>query len=63
MGSLSIVASQHEYKICDLDEKQTLVTGINSYKNALTLFDRLTALQEIAMRVHDNTRKKPGSSR
>lgn len=48
MGSLSIVANQQEYKILDHEEGEILVTGINSYRNALRIYDRLTTLQEIA---------------
>ncbi|MBF0109092.1 MAG: hypothetical protein HQL76_07955 [Magnetococcales bacterium] len=58
MGSLSIVANQREYKIRDLDEGQTLVTGIASFRNALTLYERLTALQDSAARTQGHSRDR-----
>ncbi|MBF0131664.1 MAG: hypothetical protein HQL75_03645 [Magnetococcales bacterium] len=48
MGSLSIVASQQEYKIFDHEAGEILITGIGSYRNALRIYDRLTMLREIA---------------
>ncbi|MBF0141708.1 MAG: hypothetical protein HQL74_15725 [Magnetococcales bacterium] len=63
MGTLSIVASQQGYKIYDHDEEQTLVTGISSYKNALTIYERLTALQDIANRFHGSALESMSSTK
>ena len=46
MNSLSIVANNREYKIYDNDEKETIVKGINSFRSALTVYERLSALKD-----------------
>ncbi|MBF8274783.1 MAG: hypothetical protein HW380_3888 [Magnetococcales bacterium] len=63
MGSLSIVTCSQGYNIYDHDEGQALVTGIGSYKNAQTLLDRLTALQEVAARFHGEPNKQTDRAR
>ena len=46
MGSLQIVASQEDYKIYDRDESRMLMTGLRSFRNALTVYERLISLRE-----------------
>lgn len=50
MESLQIVASQEDYKIFDHDENQVLVSGIDSFRHALTLYERLISLREAVTR-------------
>lgn len=48
MGSLQIVASKEDYKIFDTDKNQMLIKGIRSFRNALTVYERLISLKESA---------------
>ncbi len=50
MGSLQIVANEREYRIFDVQEQQMLVTGIESFKVALVMCDRLHQLKESVAR-------------
>lgn len=46
MGSLQIVASKDDYRIFDIDENQMIIKGIHSFRNALSVYERLTSLKE-----------------
>lgn len=46
MGSLQIVATKKDYSILDIDNNQILARGIHSFRNALTIYERLNSLKE-----------------
>ena len=58
MGSLQIIANKKEYKIFDSDENQMLFEGINGFRNALTIYEKLISLKESAIRYNQKPCKK-----
>ena len=62
MGSLQIVASQKDYKIYDRDENRMLMTGLRSFRNALTVYERLISLRESSVRYGQRYVPYPQSS-
>ncbi|WP_130469974.1 hypothetical protein [Candidatus Magnetaquicoccus inordinatus] len=50
MEPLQIVANREEYKIFDRDQGKTVVTGINSFRGAWAIYERLISLKDAITR-------------
>ncbi|MBF0143122.1 MAG: hypothetical protein HQL57_06135 [Magnetococcales bacterium] len=50
METLHIIASREEYRIYDNDEESVLASGIQSYKQAISIQERLLRLKDAVAR-------------